>query len=187
MILQKREKKNILAVFFIIQPYAIILNTYLYINNTKNKKYQIFLANEWNKFIILLLKLGCLINVSLAVLGRVISSLAERSQGKKKLIIPYRDSVLTRILQNALGGNSKTLMICALSPSSNNYEETLSTLRYADQAKKIKCHAVINESELDKIIRELKAENELLRNMLNSYHQSKLADGSICLRKNFFT
>lgn len=66
--------------------------------------------------------------------------------GKKDIIVPYRDSCLTRILQNALGGNSKTLMICAISPASDNYDETLSTLRYADQAKKIKNNAVINES-----------------------------------------
>ena len=57
--------------------------------------------------------------------------------GKSKCVVPYRDSCLTRILQNALGGNSKTLMICAISPATDNYEETLSTLRYADQAKKI--------------------------------------------------
>ncbi len=73
--------------------------------------------------------------------------------GKSNKVVPYRDSQLTRILQNALGGNSKTLMICAISPSDDNYEETLSTLRYADQAKKIKCNAVINESEQDKMIR----------------------------------
>jgi hypothetical protein len=52
--------------------------------------------------------------------------------GKSNKVVPYRDSQLTRILQNALGGNSKTLMICAISPSDDNYEETLSTLRYAD-------------------------------------------------------
>ena len=57
-------------------------------------------------------------------------------------------------------------MICALSPADNNYEETLSTLRYADQAKKIKNKAVINESDSDKLIRELKAENDQLKNML---------------------
>lgn len=94
------------------------------------------------------------------MLGLVISRLAEKSMGKKTAVVPYRDSALTRILQNALGGNSKTLMICALSPASDNYEETLSTLRYADQAKKIKNNAVINESEQDKMIRELKDENE---------------------------
>ena len=65
-----------------------------------------------------------------------------------------------------MGGNSKTLMICALSPSGYNYEETLSTLRYADQAKKIKCNAVVNESEQDKMIRELKVENEKLKSQL---------------------
>ena len=65
---------------------------------------------------------------------------------EKKAIVPYRDSNLTRILQNALGGNSKTIMICAVSPATLNFEETLSTLRYADNAKKIKNKAVINES-----------------------------------------
>lgn len=98
------------------------------------------------------------------MLGLVISTLADKSCGKgKNIVVPYRDSSLTRILQNALGGNSKTLMICALSPATDNYEETLSTLRYADQAKKIKNNAVINESETDKMIRELKADNEKLK------------------------
>lgn len=95
------------------------------------------------------------INLSLTTLGQVISTLAENSEGGNKFV-PYRNSSLTRILQNALGGNSQTIMICAISPSSDNYEETLSTLRYADQAKKIKNKPVINESETDKIIRELK-------------------------------
>jgi len=93
------------------------------------------------------MKEGCAINKSLSTLGLVISKLADKAMGKKNVIIPYRDSVLTRILQNALGGNSKTLMICAISPATDNYDETLSTLRYADQAKKIKNHAVVNESE----------------------------------------
>jgi hypothetical protein len=63
-----------------------------------------------------------------------------------KTVVPYRDSALTRILQNALGGNSKTIMICAVSPASINFEESLSTLRYADRAKKIINKAVVNES-----------------------------------------
>lgn len=113
------------------------------------------------------LKEGCAINKSLTVLGIVISTLAEKSGGKAKdKVVPFRDSALTRILQNALGGNSKTLMICAISPASNNYEETLSTLRYADQAKKIKCKAVVNESETDKIIREQKEQIEKLKQAL---------------------
>ena len=76
-------------------------------------------------------------------MGQVISILAENADGANKFV-PYRNSSLTRILQNALGGNSQTVMICAISPASDNYEETLSTLRYADQAKKIQNKAVIN-------------------------------------------
>ena len=83
-----------------------------------------------------------------------------------KTVVPYRDSALTRILQNALGGNSKTIMICALSPATTNYEETLSTLRYADRAKKIKNKAIINESPQEKLIRELKTENDQLKKLL---------------------
>ena len=93
--------------------------------------------------------------------------LAEKAGGKSKnVVVPYRNSSLTRILQNALGGNSKTIMICAISPAFLNYEETLSTLRYADNAKKIQNKAVINESVQDRIIRELKEENAKLKEML---------------------
>ncbi|CAJ1462321.1 unnamed protein product [Effrenium voratum] len=85
------------------------------------------------------LKEGSMINKSLSALGNVIEKLAEKgSEKKKNVLIPYRESKLTRLLQNALGGSSKTIMICALSPASSNHEETLSTLRYADRAKKIK-------------------------------------------------
>jgi len=113
-------------------------------------------------------------------LGIVISCLAEKSCGKKNILVPYRDSALTRILQNALGGNSKTLMICALSPATNNYEETLSTLRYADQAKKIKLHAVVNESEQDKMIRELREENDKLKDLLKSFSLSNNPQAILC-------
>ena len=110
------------------------------------------------------LKEGCNINKSLLVLGNVINALADKALCKGKNILPpYRDSALTRILQNALGGNSKTVMICALSPASINYEETLSTLRYADRAKKIQNKAVVNESEHDKTVRLLKEENNELK------------------------
>lgn len=68
----------------------------------------------------------------MSALGKVIWELAINSSKKKKVVVSYRDSVLTWILQNALGGNSKTTMICALSPARDNYEENLSTLRYAD-------------------------------------------------------
>lgn len=120
------------------------------------------------------LKESCAINKSLSVLGKVIATLAERETSKKPVVIPYRDAILTRILQNALGGNSKTLMICAISPAMDNFDETLSTLRYADQAKKIKCNAIVNESETDKIIRLLKEENEKLKHQLSGISESGL-------------
>ncbi len=123
-----------------------------------------------NSYIILI---GCAINKSLSMLGLVISRLADKSMGKKNIIVPYRDSALTRILQNALGGNSKTLMICAISPATDNYDETLSTLRYADQAKKIKNHATINESQQDKMIRELREENDKLKALLKDFKLSE--------------
>ena len=112
------------------------------------------------------LKEASQINKSLHTLGRVIESLADISAGKKNVQTPYRQSALTRILETALGGNSVTTMICAISPANDNYEETLSTLRYADQTKKIKNKPIINESAVDKIIRELRQENEKLKDML---------------------
>ncbi|XP_061187944.1 kinesin-like protein KIF28P [Saccostrea echinata] len=114
------------------------------------------------------LKEGSAINQSLSTLGNVISALADQSQGKKKVVVPYRDSVLTKLLQNALGGNSKTIMIAALSPADINYDETLSTLRFADRAKAIKTTATVNESPTDKLIRELREENAKLMEMLKS-------------------
>ncbi|XP_042679532.1 kinesin-like protein KIF28P isoform X4 [Centrocercus urophasianus] len=108
------------------------------------------------------LKEGTRVNLSLTTLGNVISALAEVATGKKVLHIPYRDSVLTKLLQSALGGNSRTIMIAALSPADICYEETLSTLRYAERAKKIRNKAVVNASPTKKLIRELKAENNKL-------------------------
>ncbi|KAF5331735.1 hypothetical protein D9611_007587 [Ephemerocybe angulata] len=115
------------------------------------------------------LKEGANINKSLTTLGKVISALAMASQtegkkgkkGKGEDFVPYRDSVLTWLLKDSLGGNSKTAMIAAIAPA--DYEETLSTLRYADQAKKIKNKAVVNEDPNAKLVRELKEELEMLR------------------------
>ncbi|XP_029932199.1 kinesin-like protein KIF1C isoform X2 [Myripristis murdjan] len=115
------------------------------------------------------LKEGANINKSLTTLGKVISALAEMSSKKRKSdFIPYRDSVLTWLLKENLGGNSRTAMIAALSPADINYEETLSTLRYADRAKQIRCNAIINEDPNAKLIRELKAEVNRLRDLLFS-------------------
>ena len=111
------------------------------------------------------LKEGAEINRSLSTLGRVIAALADLSAGKKKSasMIPYRDSVLTWLLKDSLGGNSMTAMIAAISPADINFEETLSTLRYADSAKRIKQHAVVNEDANARMIRELKEELAQLR------------------------
>lgn len=87
--------------------------------------------------------------------------------GKKNIVVPYRNSTLTRMLQNALGGNSKTYMICAIRPGAKYFDETVNTLRYADRAKQIKNKAVINENPQDKLIRELKEENERLKKLLS--------------------
>ncbi|XP_070849103.1 kinesin-like protein KIF1C isoform X2 [Chaetodon trifascialis] len=126
------------------------------------------------------LKEGANINKSLTTLGKVISALAEMSNKKRKSdFIPYRDSVLTWLLKENLGGNSRTAMIAALSPADINYEETLSTLRYADRAKQIRCNAVINEDPNAKLIRELKAEVERLRNLLFSQGLQELLHNSV--------
>ncbi|XP_039212333.1 kinesin-like protein KIF1A isoform X28 [Crotalus tigris] len=119
------------------------------------------------------LKEGANINKSLTTLGKVISALAEMDSGpnknkkkKKTDFVPYRDSVLTWLLRENLGGNSRTAMVAALSPADINYDETLSTLRYADRAKQIRCNAVINEDPNNKLIRELKDEVARLRDLL---------------------
>ena len=126
------------------------------------------------------LKEGCNINKSLLILGNVINCLADKALGiRKNMLPPYRDSSLTRILQNALGGNSKTIMICAISPSNINYEESLSTLRYADRAKKIQNKAVINESEHDKMVRLLKEENNNLKKLLEDLQKNILGQNDI--------
>lgn len=116
------------------------------------------------------LKEGSNINKSLTTLGLVISALADQASGKAKQkkasFVPYRDSVLTWLLKDNLGGNSKTVMVATLSPSGDNYEETLSTLRYADRAKRIENHAVVNEDPNAKLIRELREEVEVLKQQL---------------------
>ncbi|XP_058868745.1 kinesin-like protein KIF13A isoform X2 [Acipenser ruthenus] len=120
------------------------------------------------------LKEGSNINKSLTTLGLVISALADQSAGKGKTkFVPYRDSVLTWLLKDNLGGNSKTAMIATVSPAADNYEETLSTLRYADRAKRIVNHAVVNEDPNARIIRELREEVEKLREQLSQAESMK--------------
>ncbi|XP_031650083.1 kinesin-like protein KIF1B isoform X1 [Oncorhynchus tshawytscha] len=132
------------------------------------------------------LKEGANINKSLTTLGKVISALAEvdyttsKSKKKKKTdFIPYRDSVLTWLLRENLGGNSRTAMVAALSPADINYDETLSTLRYADRAKQIKCNAVINEDPNNKLVRELKDEVTRLKDLLRAQGLGDILDTPI--------
>nr|XP_025039341.1 kinesin-like protein KIF17 [Pelodiscus sinensis] len=108
------------------------------------------------------LKEATKINLSLSALGNVISALVD---GRCKHI-PYRDSKLTRLLQDSLGGNTKTLMVACLSPADNNYDESLSTLRYANRAKNIKNKPHINEDPKDALLREYQEEIRKLKAIL---------------------
>ncbi|CAN7937559.1 unnamed protein product, partial [Ixodes hexagonus] len=102
------------------------------------------------------------INLSLSALGNVISALVD---GRSKHI-PYRDSKLTRLLQDSLGGNTRTLMLACLSPADSNYDETLSTLRYANRAKNIQNRPCVNEDPKDALLREYREELERLKQLL---------------------
>ncbi|CAH8545024.1 unnamed protein product [Dicrocoelium dendriticum] len=104
------------------------------------------------------------INLSLSALGNVISALVDA----KVKHVPYRDSKLTRLLQDSLGGNTKTLMIACISPADSNYEETLSTLRYASRAKNIQNRPKINEDPKDAILRQYQEEIHRLRRLLEA-------------------
>jgi kinesin family protein 3/17 len=101
------------------------------------------------------------INLSLTALSNVINALVENKQH-----VPYRDSKLTRLLQDSLGGNTKTVMIAAVSPSSYNFDEGVSTLRYAARAKNIQNKPRINEDPKDALLREYQEELAKLREQL---------------------
>ncbi|XP_074961777.1 stAR-related lipid transfer protein 9 [Phalacrocorax aristotelis] len=142
---------------------------------------------------------GANINKSLVTLGIVISTLAQNSQmfsscqsintitsegesshadspsagsvsgSRRAAYIPYRDSILTWLLKDSLGGNSKTIMIATISPASSSYSETMSTLRYASNAKNIINEPRVNEDANVKLIRELREEIDRLKTMLMSF------------------
>uniref|UniRef100_A0A8C0VKZ8 Kinesin family member 13B n=1 Tax=Cyanistes caeruleus TaxID=156563 RepID=A0A8C0VKZ8_CYACU len=117
------------------------------------------------------LKEGSNINKSLTTLGLVISALADQAAGKNKnKFVPYREF---SFFKDSLGGNSKTAMVATVSPAADNYDETLSTLRYADRAKNIVNHAVVNEDPNARIIRELREEVEKLREQLTKAEAMK--------------
>nr|XP_057915131.1 uncharacterized protein kif16bb isoform X2 [Doryrhamphus excisus] len=133
------------------------------------------------------LKEGGNINKSLVTLGTVISALADLSVGglttkKMKIFIPYRDSVLTWLLKDSLGGNSKTTMIATISPADVHYGETLSTLRYASRARNIVNSPTVNEDSSVKLVRELKAEVTRLKNLLEETKRVSHRDPSSSLK-----
>ncbi|KAI9355395.1 P-loop containing nucleoside triphosphate hydrolase protein [Zopfochytrium polystomum] len=119
------------------------------------------------------LKEATKINLSLSALGNCISALVDG----KSSHIPYRDSKLTRLLQDSLGGNAKTLMIATLSPASYNYDETLSTLRYANRAKNIKNKPKINEDPKDAMLREYQDEIRRLKEALEAKQRAGSGGG----------
>ncbi|KAL6752731.1 kinesin-like protein FLA10 [Haematococcus lacustris] len=110
------------------------------------------------------LKEGIKINLSLTALGNVISALVDGKSGH----IPYRDSKLTRLLQDSLGGNTKTVMVANIGPADWNYDETLSTLRYANRAKNIQNKPRINEDPKDAMLREFQEEIKRLKAMIDA-------------------
>ncbi|KAL3117123.1 hypothetical protein niasHT_007526 [Heterodera trifolii] len=123
---------------------------------------------------------GIRINQSLSTLGRVIKALYDRQNGNgtssQQKQIPYRDSVLTSLLKNAFGGNSKTIMIATISPADLHYEETLSTLRFADRMKAIRTVPVVNESATERLIRTIRSENDRLLRALERGELEEVAE-----------
>ncbi|KAF8282092.1 putative kinesin [Trypanosoma cruzi] len=111
------------------------------------------------------------INLSLTALGRVIDALADLSSGKQGVFCPYRDSNLTWLLMDSLGGNSKTSMVATISPSVTHYQETCQTLRYASRAKQIVTRAIINEDPQVRQIKALTAEVSRLQRLLRERPQ----------------
>jgi len=108
------------------------------------------------------LKEATKINLSLSALGNVIKALVE---GKTQHV-PFRDSKLTRLLQDSLGGNTKTVMIAAISPADYNFEETFTTLRYASRAKNIKNKPRVNEDPKDALLKQYEDEIKKLRDII---------------------
>uniref|UniRef100_A0A452IBP5 Kinesin motor domain-containing protein n=1 Tax=Gopherus agassizii TaxID=38772 RepID=A0A452IBP5_9SAUR len=120
-------------------------------------------------------KEGISINCGLLALGNVISALGDQS--KKAVHVPYRDSKLTRLLQDSLGGNSQTIMIACISPSDRDFMETLNTLKYANRARNIKNKVVVNQDKTSQQISALRAEIARLQMELMEYKAGKRVIG----------
>lgn len=132
-------------------------------------------------------KEGISINCGLLALGNVISALGDKS--KKALHVPYRDSKLTRLLQDSLGGNSQTVMIACVSPSDRDFMETLNTLKYANRARNIKNKISVNQDKSSKTIAQLRQQITQLQLELVEYKQGKRvigADGTEMVNDMFY-
>lgn len=129
---------------------------------------------------------GISINCGLLALGNVISALGDKS--KKASHVPYRDSKLTRLLQDSLGGNSQTIMLACVSPSDRDFMETLNTLKYANRARNIKNRVQINQDQSSRQISQLRREIAALQLELLEYKQGKRnidADGNSTISDTF--
>jgi hypothetical protein len=120
-------------------------------------------------------KEGISINCGLLALGNVISALGD--PGRRASHVPYRDSKLTRLLQDSLGGNSRTLMIACVSPSDRDFMETLNTLKYANRARNIKNKVTANQDKTSRTILALRQEIQNLQLELMEYRQGKRVVG----------
>ena len=129
------------------------------------------------------LREGISINKGLLCLGNVISALTE--DGQKRNYVPYRDSKLTRILQDSLGGNAKTFMIACISPAEINFEESLNTLKYASRARNIKNKPVVNRDPQSAVISALKQELAVLKNEIKNYQKLFCNSENLELKANF--
>ena len=124
-------------------------------------------------------KEGININKGLLALGNVINALADDQRSVRAAHVPYRDSKLTRLLQDALGGNSRTLFIACVSPSESNFEETLNTLRYANRARNIRNKAVLNCSPQERMMMMLNFQVNMLANELVRHKFYEGKEGSL--------
>ncbi len=129
-----------------------------------------------------LLKEGISINKGLLCLGNVISALTE--EGRKDKHIPYRDSKLTRILQDSLGGNSRTTVIACVSPAEDSYEESLNTIKYASRARNIKNKAVVNRDPNSLLIDSLRGQINVLKEEITEYKKI-LTDNNLAVPLDF--
>ncbi|KAA0192843.1 Kinesin protein [Fasciolopsis buskii] len=116
-------------------------------------------------------KEGISINRGLLALGNVISALGDKA--KRGCHVPYRDSKLTRLLQDSLGGNSRTIMIACISPSDCDFLETLNTLKYANRARNIRNRVIMNQDKTSKQLATLRAQLMALQEELDEYKQGK--------------